>query len=347
MSMVKFTIDGKEVVAKENTTILQAAKSAGIKIPTLCYHKRMNPIGSCGLCIVEIGGNADPMHACSTPVADGMAITTQSDRLLRLRQESLKLLLVNHPLDCPVCDKSGECTLQDLVFEYGIKDVECRAPRKSNPLVYATNLIKYWPQRCISCLRCVTACKEIKGIGALDMQTTPDGFRELAVNTDTCVSCGECLQVCPTGALTENVSRMKGRSFLVKKVPTTCSYCGCGCQINLNVLNNQVVSVTGRDDPGVNQGSLCVKGRFGYEFIASDQRLKTPLIKKEGKFEEAGWDEALDLVAKKFTHIKNENGPDAIGGLSSARCTNEDNYLFQKFMRAVIGTNNVDHCARL
>ena len=193
----------------------------------------------------------------------------------------------------------------------------------------------------------MTACKEIKGIGALDMQTTPDGFRELAVNTDTCVSCGECLQVCPTGALTENVSRMKGRSFLVKKVPTTCSYCGCGCQINLNVLNNQVVSVTGRDDPGVNQGSLCVKGRFGYEFIASDQRLKTPLIKKNGKFEEASWDEALDLVAKKFTHIKNENGPDAIGGLSSARCTNEDNYLFQKFMRAVIGTNNVDHCARL
>lgn len=346
MSMVTLTIDGKEVLASENTTILQAARSVGIKIPTLCYHERLNPIGSCRLCVVEISGCGEPLQACETPVAEGMAVITNSDRLLGMRQETLERLLVHHPLDCPICDKAGECMLQDLVFEYGIKAKEYQAPEKPYDVPYATTLIKHWPDRCVMCLRCVTACREIKGVCALDVADI-EGKQQLSFYPDRCVSCGECLQLCPVGALTENLSPLKARSFLVKTVPTTCTYCGCGCQMELHVLDNQVVSVTGKDDPGVNQGSLCVKGRFGYEFIASDQRLTKPLIKRNGKFEEASWDEALRLVARRFTKIKKESGPDAIGGFTSARCTNEENYLFQKFMRAVIGTNNVDHCARL
>jgi predicted molibdopterin-dependent oxidoreductase YjgC len=345
MSTVKITINGREVVSEANSSVLKAARSAGITIPTLCYHERLGPIGSCGMCVVEIAGMEEPVEACSTMVAEGMSVTTDSNRVVGLRQEALKRLLARHPLDCPICDKAGECMLQDLVFEYGVRADDYQAPARPREAVYATNLIKHWPDRCVLCLRCVTACREIKGACALDVAETEEG-RRIVGNPDRCVHCGECVQVCPVGALTENLSPAKGRSFLVKKVPTTCTYCGCGCQMNLHVLDNQIVSVTGRPDPVVNQGSLCVKGRFGYEFVKSDQRLTKPLIKKNGEFKEADWDEAIRLVARRLGNIKKEHGPDAIGGFSSARCTNEDNYLFQKFMRAVIGTNNVDHCAR-
>lgn len=346
VTSVKLTIDGNEILAQENTTILQAARTAGIHIPTLCYHDRLNPIGSCGLCVVEITGLTDPVESCATLVSDGMIVTTQSDQLSKIRQDAMKRLLAQHPLDCPVCDKAGECKLQDLVFDLGVKAEQLQPPQTRFDPVYATSLIRYWPDRCVMCLRCVTACREIKGACALGYNDA-DGKRQLEFYPDKCVSCGECLQLCPVGALTENLSTVKARSFTVKKVPTTCTYCGCGCQMELHVVENQVVAVTGRDDPGVNQASLCVKGRFGYEFISSDQRLTTPLIKKDGVLQEASWDEALRLVARKFTQIKEEHGPGSIGGFASARCTNEDNYIFQKFIRGVIGTNNVDHCARL
>ncbi len=346
MSMVKLTIDGKEVVCGEGSTILEAAAAVGIEIPTLCYHERLNPIGSCGLCVVEVEGNAEPVQACSTPVGDGMVVTTGSGRIDALRRDALKGLLARHPLDCPVCDKAGECRLQDLVFDLGVKGEDLQPPATRFAPVYATSLIRYWPDRCVLCLRCVTACREIKGACALDV-TEAEGLRRLTFIPENCVSCGECLQLCPVGALTENLSPVKRRAFTVKKVQTTCTYCGCGCQLELSVLDNRVVNVAGVDDPGVNGGSLCVKGRFGYEFVASGERLTKPLVKRNGEFQEAEWEDALRLVARKFSQIKKEHGADAIGGFASARCTNEDNYLFQKFMRAVIGTNNVDHCARL
>ncbi|MDO8785775.1 MAG: 2Fe-2S iron-sulfur cluster-binding protein [Syntrophales bacterium] len=345
--MVKVTIDGREITVEEGATILDAAGPAGIKIPTLCYHKRLNPIGSCRMCVVEIEGLPHPMTACTTPVAEGIKVVTNSERLQAMRRETLKLMLVNHPLDCPVCDKGGECSLQDMVYEFEIETADYRAEKKAREAIYATPLIRYWPDRCIMCLRCVAACRDIKALGAIDIAGSGFGSSISPINKDKCESCGECIKVCPTGALTENLSRYKGRTWMVNRVKTTCAYCGCGCQLELNVMNNRVIGITTNDDDEVNRGSLCVKGRFGYEFIGSEERLTKPLIKRDGKFHEAAWDEALDLIAERLTAIKTAAGSDAIAGLSSARCTNEENYLMQKFIRAVIGTNNIDHCARL
>ena len=347
MSNVTLKIDGKEVTVSGDKTILEAAKAAGVRIPTLCFHERLHPIASCRMCVVEVEGCARPITACDTPVKEGISVTTNSDRLFRIRQDSLKLILVNHPLDCPVCDKAGECVLQDLVYEFGIDSVEYQLPKQERKSEYATSLIRYWPDRCIMCLRCVTACHEIKAIGAIDIKGEGYGSQVVVIDPEKCQSCGECLQVCPTGALTENLSRYKGRPWLVNKVKTTCTYCGCGCQLELNVQSNRVIGITADSDCGTNKGSLCVKGRFGYEFINSSERLKKPLVKKDGKFQETDWNDALRLIAKRFSQIKKDHGADSIAALSSARCTNEENYVFQKFIRGGIGTNNIDHCARL
>jgi predicted molibdopterin-dependent oxidoreductase YjgC len=345
--MVSLKIDGREVSVLEGTTILNAAQGIGIDIPTLCYHKRLPPIGSCNICVVEIRGQDTPVTSCNTPVEEGMEVTTESEALHAQRVLNLKKILKHHALDCPICDKAGECDLQNLVYRFGITEVPFEPRKEKRDDSYSTSLIRYWPERCIMCQRCVTACREIKGIGAIEASGEDEDAQIVVANAEICRSCGECLMVCPTGALTENLSRYKGRPWLEKRVMTTCPYCGCGCQMELNVIENRVIGVTTKLEAGVNQGSLCVKGRFGYEFIGDEDRLTDPLIKENGAFRKASWDEALDLVAKRLSAIREESGPDSIGGLSSAKCTNEENYLFQKFMRAVIGTNNVDHCARL
>jgi predicted molibdopterin-dependent oxidoreductase YjgC len=345
MNMIRLTIDNQEVTTTKGLTILEAAKNAGIIIPTLCYHERLNPIGSCRICVVEVDGESEPVTACTTPVKAGMLVTTQSDLLYRLRQEALKVILVNHPLDCPVCDKAGACMLQDLTFEYKITSVDCPAPKRNFIPSYQTTFIKHWPERCIECLRCVNACKEVQCIGAIDVENTEAG-PQLTFDRAKCVSCGECVQVCPVGGMLEKKSSFRWRSWETTKIRTTCPYCGVGCQQLLHVKNGRIVQVTGVEDAEPNKGRLCVKGRYGFDFIYSEDRLKTPLIKENGQFREASWDEALDLVAKKFTEIIAKHGPDAIAGVSCARSINEDSYQMQKLFRAVIGTNNIDHCAR-
>ena len=346
MGTVHLTIDGQDVAVEQGRTILEAARSMGIRIPTLCYHDRMKPIESCRICVVEIEGVTELLPACSTPANSGMNIQTHSQRVVEARRKILAMLLQTGHHDCPVCDKAGECVLQDLVYEYGISGVKKPETWLSPIPSYRTTFIKSWPERCIACLRCVTACNEIQGIGALTQTLDVHSQQVIAYDPDLCTSCGECIQVCPVGALLEMKSHYRFRPWETTKVRTTCPYCGVGCQLQLHVKDGKIVRVLGVEDAEPNKGRLCVKGRYGFDFIYSQERLTTPLVKEKGEFREASWDEALDLIAGKFQSIIAESGPDALAGVSCARSINEDSYQMQKLFRAVFKTNNIDHCAR-
>jgi len=347
--MVKLTIDGKEITTGEEKTILEAATENGIFIPTLCFHKKLSTLGSCRMCLVEIEGTEKPMAACTTPVVDGIAVHTKTERVQQLRRDALRLMLVNHPLDCPVCDAGGECQLQNLTYEFGIDHQEFVAEEVERKVpAYGTPLIRQWPNRCVMCQRCVQACIEVPGCHVLDVVEKGLGSAIAAVNPESCISCGECLSVCPVGALTESLSPIKGRKWQAERVPTTCTFCGCGCQLELNTVGERViVKVTTDDEAGSNRGSLCVKGRFGYDYVYHQERLTKPLIRRNGSLVEADWDEALNVAAERLGAMRERYGKGSIGGIISARHTNEECYLMQKFMRAAIGNNNVDSGARL
>jgi formate dehydrogenase alpha subunit len=347
--MLKLTIDGKVVTGRPEQTIFEVAKENGIYIPTLCYHPRLNLLKSCRICLVDVEGAEMPMASCATPVVEGMVVQTRTERVERMRHEALKLLLVNHPLDCPVCDAGGECQLQNRTYEFGIEKNEFPPEKREIPAVpYGTPLIRQWFDRCVMCLRCIQACVDVPGADVLEVAEHGFPSHVKAVRKENCISCGECLHMCPVGALTEDLSSIKGRTWQLDRTETTCTFCGCGCQLELNTLaDRKVVKVTTKGEGGVNQGSLCVKGRFGFDFIHHPDRLQKPLVKKSGVFVEVSWEEALGLVATRLQEIRDKYGAQSIGGISSPRATNEENYLFQKWMRACIGTNHVDNGARL
>jgi predicted molibdopterin-dependent oxidoreductase YjgC len=348
MAEVSFSIDGLRGSAPEGTTVLQAARALGIPIPTLCEHPKLTPFGGCRLCLVEIKGVPRPLTACTTPVAEGMEVTTSSPKLQELRKTMLQLILSDHPNDCMVCEKAGDCTLQELAYAYGIRENPYQGERRTYQQRDGNPFIERDMEKCILCARCVKVCDEVQGVGAIEFAYR--GFKaKVATPFERdldCEFCGQCVAVCPTGALTGKMWAGLGRRMGVREVDTICPYCGTGCQITLHVKDNQVVRVSSRADSW-NEGWLCVKGRFGYRFISSPDRLKKPLVRRGSRLLEASWQEALSHAAEQLLRIKQQHGPQALGGLSSARCTTEENYLFQKLMRAALGSNNVDHCARL
>ncbi|MFB0558381.1 MAG: molybdopterin-dependent oxidoreductase, partial [Candidatus Bathyarchaeia archaeon] len=354
MSEIELTVDGKKVFGRSGQTVLEVAKENGIQIPSLCYHPRLPITGACRVCVVEIEGAPRLEASCAIPIGEGMIVRTDSERVKRARRMVVELLLSRHKVHCLTCESNGNCDLQDLAYELEIDmdSLSFEIEELNDTIDSSSPAIIRDPSKCILCGRCVAACQDERVehiLGFVERGSdvrVASGMNQQLVETD-CTFCGECLQVCPTGALIEKQSRFMGRWWELRRVETTCPYCGVGCAIELYVKDGRIIKVRGAEGGVENMGSLCVKGRFGYDWVNSPERLSTPLIKREGGFEPATWDEALDLVASKFLELKKEYGSRALAGLASAKCTNEENYVFQKFVRICFGNNNVDHCARL
>lgn len=371
----RIIINNNELTFNPGETILEVAVRNHIDIPTLCHLKNTLPTGNCKVCVVQIEGENDLVESCATKAKQGMVISTETPRVVAARKENISRLLASGNHNCAIrnfdssdwtsfqlgvladdgkddlCPVWGDCELQDLAYRYQVQTLGMPLNVCEYEMERANPFIIRDFSRCILCGRCVKACREVQVNNAIEFGAKGDKIvakDDLALKDSDCVFCGECLQACPVGALIPDRAYRDNRFKETDKVRTTCSFCGVGCQMDLYVQDNKIVKIDGADvDLPPNNAGLCVKGRFGYDFVASEERLTAPLIKKDGKHVEASWDEALDLVAKKLTEIRDTHGSDTLGVLTSARVTNEDNYIANKFARAVLKTNNIDHCARL
>jgi formate dehydrogenase alpha subunit len=351
---ISLTLDRRRALVPEGASILDAARSLGIAIPTLCHMPSLPPQPVCRVCLVRVDhdGAAQLRTACSTRVAEGMEVLADAEEAVMARRFVLELLLADHPEDCEADAGIGRCDLHALARRHGLAASRFGRRRPPIPLDDSHPFIRVDLDRCILCRRCVRACGEIQGHHVLGIAERGDRSVVIAddgapLGASTCVSCGECVAYCPTGAIRERYRAVKAGQGASKAVTTICPYCGCGCQLDLHVRDGRVSMVGSNFDGPANRGSLCAKGRFGHQFIHSPDRLTTPLIREGSRFREATWADALDLVAARLRETIGRYGPDAVAVAASAKATNEENYLLQKLARAAIGTNNVDHCARL
>lgn len=369
MDTVKLNINGKEVTAPKGALLLEVCEAAGFQVPNFCYYKDLPPQAACRMCLVRIEKMGRLQTACTVRVADGMVVTTNSQEILDARKAMVDFILSNHPLDCPVCDKGGECELQWMSMNYGDLLAQMDEPKdalneyKLNPFIWLD------PQRCILCYRCIRVCDDWVGNHALAVKgrgTHSVIVGNLPNDLLECENCGNCVEVCPVGALTSTSFRFKARPWDIQDTITTCTYCADGCQMRLSVRGGKVVRAWAKDltkmdtefktkvlfsfttakeeeHNWINEEFLCIKGRYGNEFVNSPDRISTPLVRRHGRLEKVGWEEALKLVADQLTEIKRLHGPDSIACISSPRLTNEDLYIFAKFGREVIGTSIVTH----
>src|SRR4029079_11427005 len=345
---VRLTIDGIEITVPKGTLVIEAARRVGVIIPHFCYHPKLKRDANCRMCLVEIEKMPKLQTSCSTIATDGMSVRTATTVVNDAHKSVLEFILANHPLDCPVCDQGGKCDLQDFSHEYTATGSRFIETKRVFQKEYFSPLIETQMNRCVQCLRCVRYCDEVMDVKALAPagRGTMTEIKAFGSHPLDCEFCGGCVQICPVGAITSRLSMYEYRPWMLKRADTICTFCGDGCQITVQTKDQELIEVNSAHGGGRNNGDLCARGVFGFHAASHPDRITQPLIRRNGVLVKVTWEEVLEFVAEQTNRLKLAHGPQAFGGLISGRCTNEELYLFQKFMRLTIGTNNLDSSAR-